>query len=417
MTTVVEHVKRARLYEEPNGSFAVDHTGTLGDFKEVPFVEGSLRLTLSKPTQSPMHLQQHIDGYPKEVFLPKEAKLDFAINIEGLTTRPTGAAAQGGLGRLLKIILGTETLQTGTTINDAAATTTSFVVTSAAGLIKGGAIGLATGAGGALEIREIKNISTNTVTLKHALSNAPSNSSTVWAAATYTLGSGDGDTATSAQMIVEGLEQDDRWLLIGGQIESLNMELTPGQIPKMTGTLKFANWLHGGDTSASLIGSALGTSTYTHNHTHVIKDSEFRVLENGTTSISNTLLQVPALSFAPNLSYVAHRTPAGTNTVYQWIRARTAPVISGQFSLTFDAETWWDRRDASAGYCVALQIGTSSSTGGVLITAPTVQVTDAQRIDLDGIAGQQVSWKGRLDEDITTATTDAHKSAFRIHIM
>lgn len=420
MTIVVENVKRVRLYEEPNGSFASDHTGTLGDYKDMPLVEGSVRMGLEQPTQSPMHLQQHIDGYPEDVLMVKRATLDFSIPLETLTTRPANSvtAGQGGLGRLLKIVMGGETLQTGTTVNDASATTTTIVLTSAAGLTKGGAIGFATGTGGALEIREIKNISTNTVTLKHALSNAPSNGSTCWAAATYSMGAVDGDAVTSAQFIVEGLEQDDRWLLLGGQLASpFTMEIGPGSLPRLTFSMQFANWIHGASTAATLTGAALGTSTYTHNNPVVVKDSEFRVCTNGTTSISSTLVDAPSITFAPNIAYGPHRTPAGVNTIAQWVRLRSAPVIAGTWTEPYEALTYWTSKTSKTDHAVLFQIGTSATDGGVLISAPTVQITDVQRVDIDGIAGYQASWKGRLDGDITSATTDVHKSAFRIHIM
>ena len=63
------------------------------------------------------------------------------------------------------------------------------------------------------------------------------------------------------------------------------------------------------------------------------------------------------------------------------------------------------------------QIGTSSSDGGILISAPTVQITDVQHENVDGILSTRVDWKGRLDEDTSGSTADLAKSAFRIHLI
>jgi hypothetical protein len=53
----------------------------------------------------------------------------------------------------------------------------------------------------------------------------------------------------------------------------------------------------------------------------------------------------------------------------------------------------------------------------MLLEAATCQITDAQRVDDGGIAGQAVTWKGRKDATIATATTDLTRSPFRIHFL
>ncbi|GAG52624.1 unnamed protein product, partial [marine sediment metagenome] len=41
----IQLVQRMRAYLEPNGSLGTDHTGTLGDFWDLPFIEGTADLT------------------------------------------------------------------------------------------------------------------------------------------------------------------------------------------------------------------------------------------------------------------------------------------------------------------------------------------------------------------------------------
>ena len=92
-------------------------------------------------------------------------------------------------------------------------TATVPTVTSAAGFLAGGAIAWVNGSG-VLEVREIESIAANSITLKHAFSAGPTNAQVAYAAATYSFTE---DPQESLQFIVEGVENEDRWLLLGGQ--------------------------------------------------------------------------------------------------------------------------------------------------------------------------------------------------------
>lgn len=415
MTKVVQNVSRMRIYAEPGGSFAVDHTGTLGDFLDCPFVEGSVQLQLLEPTESPGFAQQYIDAYPIEVHMPKRARLSFEIPLTGLGLA-SGTRGESALSRLLFVAMGGQTLGSSTTV---ASTSTTTVVnfTSASLFEPGDAVAFATGAGGKLEMREILSKATNAVTLKHALSNAPANGSTIYAAAANFLGT---SLNPSLQVIYEGLEQDDRWLLLGGQIASPpKFTLANGQIPRVGFEFEFAQWFYanGTNTVANLTSSALAAATYVYNNPVVIKDSEFRITTVGTQSISNTLIDASSYEFTPALAYTPHLAPGGTNNIIQWIRTRTVPVITGSFTYPYEDQTFWTVKAADTRKAMFFQIGTSptaSTGGGVLISAPTIQITDVQRVDIDGVAGQQVSWKGTVD-GATSGSNDYEKSAFRIH--
>lgn len=424
MTLYVEPIKRMRIYEEPNGSFAVDHTGTLGDYLDCPFIEGTANLRIERPTESPGHSQQHIDGHPLEVLMPKRAFADFSINLETVDTKSSGSGAsvitQGALGRLLKIAMGGEDLGTGTTVNDASATTTQIDLTSAAGFAEGGAIGLNTGTGNALEIREIENISSNTIDLKHATSNAVADSQDVAASATYSMDSTDGSETTSLQLLLEGAYTEDSWYLAGGWLASpFTLELTPGQIPRVNFSWQFAQWFlaDGSNTSGDLTAAAAATATYADAKTLVHVASEFREQTVGTATIGN-LVHASQIEFVPQMQYVPQISSAGTNNVVQSVRVRNAPVIRGSFVTPYEGSTWFDARDNQTRKDLMLQIGTSVTDGGILITAPNTQITGVERIDDNGIMSQRVSWVGGLDTDVNESTaTDLGQSAFRIHLI
>ena len=416
MTINIRNVQRARIAREPNGAFATEIA--IGLFLDMPFVEGSMTVALRHATESPMHSQQHLDGYPEEVLLPKDAQVDFQINLETLDTKPGSGitAGVGAIGRLLRIFMGGEHLGTGTTVTTAA-TTTNVPVTSTAGFAVGSVAGFATSPDGGLEMREIKNISGGALVLKLALSSAPADASVVYAAATYYMNGTDGSETDSLQMTVEGIGDDDRWLLLGGQLASTpTIELPVGGIPRMTFSVKFAQWFRadGVNTTMDLTASALAFATYVNAKTIVHADSEFRSKANGNTVLAGSLIDAPEVVYTPNITYAEHRTSAGTNTIAQFVRNRSAPVIAGTFTTPLESQFYYTARDDRQNRAHWLQIGTSPTDGGILLSAPTCQVTDVQLVDSAGIQSQQVSWKGRLDEDTTSPTTDLARSAFRV---
>jgi len=419
MAKVVTNVARMRVYAEATAAFATDHSGTAGDFLDCPFVEGTVQLQLLEPMESPQFAQQHLDAYPIEVHMPKRARLSFDIPLTGLGLA-TSTRGESALSRLLKIFMGGVVLGTSNTV---ASTSTTTVVnfTSASLFAQGDAVAFATGAGGKLEMREILSISTNAVTLKHALSNAPANGSVIYAAAVHYLTTGQAANETSLQVIFEGIETDDRWLLLGGQIASPpKFSLPIGGIPRISFEWEFANWFYadGVNTAGDFVGPALAAATYTFNRPVVMKDSELRITDVGTSSIASTLIDASTIEFTPAVSYTPHLAPGGTQNIVQWIRTRTVPVITGSFTYPYEDQTWFTEKAEDDRRAFFLQIGSSPTLvtgGGVLISAPTIQITDVQRVDMGGVAGQQVSWKGTID-GATSGTADYEKSAFRIHL-
>jgi hypothetical protein len=163
---------------------------------------------------------------------------------------------------------------------------------------------------------------------------------------------------------------------------------------------------------------ALAVATYANAKTVVQKDSELRQQTNGTTTLNSaTLLQASTIEFKPNIKYAVQRTPAGTNTIKQPIRDRAAPAIAGSFVIPYEDQTWFTARDSRTAKGLWYQIGTSATDGGILIAAPTVQITDVQLVNADGIVATRVDWKGRTDGDTSGSSADIALSPFRIHLI
>lgn len=418
MTVYIERAKRIRHYIEGNGGFCSEFA--IGGFTDVQAREDSVKLMLNRPMETPMLLQQHVDGYPSKVFLPKTAELDLATNLRALPARGTGLVSVSTVPDryMLLAAFGGEFIGTGTTIASTS-TTTVLNVTSAAGLREGSALACATGAGGALECREIKQITSNAVTLKSALSNAPGNGSTVYAPYTVYLDNTDGSLNQSLQVAYEGLNQYDKWLLKGGAPKaSPKFEFAPGTVPKITWSWQFADWklADGNETVMNLSSTPITDQAYSDVGINAVMDSEFRQ-QLPTGALTGTLIDASSITIQPNIKYGPIKTPAGTNTVKQWVRLRDGgPPVTGSFKIPYEDTSWRSQRDTEAAMGFSYQIGSSVSGGAVYVTAPRVGLDDFQREEVDGIAGQNVSFYGRLDINTASNNSNLTKSAFRIHL-
>lgn len=407
MTIEVHALQRMRVDTEAAGSFAVAKA-IPGTFTDVPFSEGTAELTLTQAMLPAQTAQQYIDGYAKDIKGLKSAQLRFSMLLA-----PTGVAAtngvtavQGALGKILAAIMGGERLGVGDLINDATPAVDNFDVTTAARFTAGSAIGEQIS--GLWEAREIESVVGSTLTLKHAFSGAPSNGSQILNSATYYLTE---DPQTSLQFVVEGAEQSDRWHLFGGQ-GSFTIDTPIGELPRITFTIDFATWINLSD-------SALGAATYTNYAPRHIAQSEFLAQVVGTST--RNIVPCSSIQFTPQIAYIPIKTPGGTETILRWRRNRAVPAAQIQFSTYYEAyATWFQERDDRDDYHFALTIGNgvAGAQGNmVLLTVPTAQITDVQRIDDGGISGQRVIAKARLDADATDQTTEIRRSPFRIHLL
>ena len=423
MTVETSGPIRLRLLEEANGSFAADGSGTLGNYIGVPAIETTVKLALQTPLGAATPLQQYIDGYAEEHILPKTWTLDFSLPLATFDTRADDgvAAAQGALGRCFKIAFGDERLGTGDTVSDAGVAATDFDVATVARWAVGAALGVAAGGpSGGFGVREIEAIATDNLLFKQVFTAAPANLEDVYNCATYSLGLGGGSAVTSAQFLYEGIELDNRFILMGGQVSSIAFEIGPGVVPKVTFSWEGVQWFYadGSNNSADLTASALAAETYTNDLVNVVMDSVFTVGTVGTaTSPDSIALHAPTINIALALSYVKHHTPGATQTVNSWIRNHVPPVVTGSFQIPHEDQTWFTARNDRTDHYVFYQIGSVAANGCVLLSVPKVQITDVQPVELSGISGQEVSWKGRHDTDwIGSGTSALRRSAFRVHM-
>lgn len=419
MAIEVHPVARIRVEEET--TFATDQTGSLGNFKEVPAVEGTPTLTISQEALNPGQLVQHIDAWNEKILGVKSASLSFDIPLA-----PTAVAAdssttsvQNALGEMLKSMMGTETLAQGDTINDAGAAATDFDVSNISRWSTPGPPGRAVGlvnTSGILEVTEVESSSGSNLAFKRDFSFTPTNGATVYNSATYSMAT---NPTTTLQFVVEGIVSDDRWILLGCQMSSWSFTFEPGGVPRLSLTFEAAGWIHGEDGATNLTSSALGTSTYTNFSPRVLSDSAF-IIGTVTAAARQSGLNAAAFSVTPNLSFQSNTSPGGSassDIITSWTRVRTGPTFSGQFTIPFEDETWRNHKESKDDLYCQIEIGNKIGNM-IVISFPTIQITDVQRVDNAGIASQNVSFEARLDTETSEGTaSDFGQSVCRIHFM
>lgn len=411
----LENVQLMQAFTE--STFGTDATGSLGSFTAIPFQEGTAQFTIDREQHNPLQSLQHVHDYQEEILGKKAATLRFTLPFMATGTAPasTVAAVQSPLGLLLKNVMGGETLGTGST---AAAGWTAVTGDAAAGTFsKGSAVGWVNSSS-ELELRPLKNVSGATLTNKLAFSGSPSNGNVLYSAATYYLTS---DPDASLQFVVRGLESQDEFVLLGGQLDSMTFNLPlDGSIPTVQFAFKFASWLYGADSAGSASLTDLTPVTYSNFDPIVGHQGRLLVQTNGTTTYSASSLptvHASALSFEPALAYAPITSPSGVQGILRWrmTRASGTPRIAGSFSTFFEnTSDFFAARDSKLDKLIWYQNGLTAGSAWA-IEVPTAQFGPVQRVNAGGIASQQVMFKGRRDGDIASATTDQHFSPIRIH--
>lgn len=417
MSIEVNNIQRVSAFVE--STFGADSSASRASFTDLPIIEGSVRLTLSRDELDPGHLVQHIDEARERLLGKRRATLSFDVILA-----PTGTAATTSqssitspVGLLLKAVLGGESLAQGST--SAAGSTASVinVQTGHGSRWSAGRLMTWQNSSGLWEPREVEAVATDAVTTKRAFSGSPASTNVLLNAATYYM------TASPSQslaMVVEGLESDDRWLLTGGQAEggfTMTFDLTGGQFPKATFNFTFARWWAPGEYGTSLAGS-LGTATYSAYSPIVAETGMFEVWTVGTATYSaSQLLPVSAVTIEPHSQFAPVTSPSGVNTIQEWKKVRNPDCpVQGSFTLPYEAATYWTARNNRDDVGIMYSAGTASGNG-FAISVPTAQILNPQRVaDAAGFAAQTVQFKGRRDTDVGSSTSDEAKSPFRIHL-
>ncbi|MEM9067086.1 MAG: hypothetical protein AAGE52_01230 [Myxococcota bacterium] len=405
-TIELQALQRVAVTEESALQYATDLTGS-ATFRDVPFQEGTAAVALNEEILETQEAQQFIDAYPRTVRGPRSAELSFSMVLA-----PTGSPAGDGVASptfdsnaamlMLKAFFGaTDDANAGTTfqaVTDAA----NWTLTSAAGFPNAGALGWVDSAG-AYHMRELVTSSAPKV----ALPSTPLVSDVAYASTSIYLAS---NPPTTIQMIVEGANSEDRWVLMGGQVTAAPTLTIPiGDLPTISFTITFADWEKLGAAAITPATYDLFRPVYTQGH--------FVAQVGGTTTFQELDIASAAYTLnSPVFQAVTspRGTPSGRSTVRCFRRIRAVPAAAVAISLPYEDDRWFTERDDREYYHLGYQIGNAPGET-ILITVPKAQVVNVQRVDETGLAYQSVEFRSTIDSFVTGTQTDQRRSAMRFH--
>lgn len=422
MTVQVSALGRTRIWNE--SSFAVDGTATLANFLDLPIVENSGTFVPLTEHLEPELQQQYLHAYAnsKMVLAKKSSTLALTTYLAGTSAPNPGNVAfanpttNWALGRLLAVVMGSVqqgTPQAAVTLVTAGSTTSSINVTAGHGNTlgsPGGAYAIEL-VSGLIEAREILSCTANAVVPKVAHSEAPAAGKKVYWASSFGMTNGDLGYLSTLQMLVEGQEAGDEFVGLGMQ-GTLAVDIAQGQIAKLSAQLTGASWAR---TTASTFGAATVT-----NFSPIAHMTSELILGTGTLTSTQTrnVVSHSSSTWTPGFANLPVTSPEGpaNSGMIGWKRAR-GRAITGQVQVYDDTATNWITADANrTDLSLFQQVGMTTS-GIVLLSAPTVQLSVVPpRTPANDLYGFLVSWAGRNDEAIAAPSGDNQRSAFRIHI-
>jgi len=404
------------VYEEPDGSYQVDHSATPGDFLALPYEEGTLDAKGARTGFDPMAGKIRRDGHSKKVLGPRACTVALAtklhshgLDLDGDVAPPT--TSTWALLRVLKAIMGGSIATTDesaqTTVQAGSTTTTDVEVTTGHGVRfqAGGAIAVPVVSGSsALEAREVLSVAGDVVTVKEAFSATPITGGVVRGAVTVYLTE---DPKTALQWHVEGREATDGAIFRGTQ-GGFSITLPIGELGQFAFQLAGASWARLGSSSITI-------PNYTLFEPIALDPVEVHVPTIGATTLVS--LEASEIAIEPQIAYAPQKSGKATETVARMVRQPARPVIQGSFLVPYEDDTWYTARDDREDRAVFVQAGNLVGAGGgiCLFSIPTVQITDVQPAPSgENVAGQRVFFEGRHDEEIG-GSTEVGYSAFRMH--
>jgi len=421
MATEISKIGRLRVSNE--AVFCVSESGTQANFIDLPIVEGTGTFVGLQDHLEPEVMQQFVHAFTDSKMLlgKKSSTLGFTAYLAGTGNACNGLASPGfltsstwGLHRLLSRLMGGvyqgTTALNALTLTTGTPTATNVPITTNHGTnfaLAGGAYAVVM-PNGTIEAREILSFTASAVVPKIAHSTAPATGAQVFWPTTFHCIEGIASNLTTLQWLTEGVEAGDEYVVLGSQ-GTFAIDITTGAIAKLPVTLTGASWLRTSTLTLAAPASIPGFSPIVH------MGSELLVGVVGSTT--RTLVPHQSSTWTPGIAVTPITSPDGlqSSNLIGWKRSRSR-AVSGKFvAYGDDALNWLTQDAASADLLIHQQIGMTTS-GIVLLTAPTAQISAVPtRTDAADLYGLTVSWAGRNDSSIAVAT-DLGRSALRMHV-
>jgi len=420
-------IHRMRVAQEAAGAanFAQELSGSIGSFLDVqhkgPAFASLPREMLANEALVQRHFQTRLSvpgAKMPEISIDTYMTPTGAALIDNVYTGSPPSDPTFALGVILQTILGGYLTEEGST-EDAVAASTPSEITVATGhgtrFVAGGVAGFTVG--GAVQARQLLDVTGDVLKPTMALSAAPTDAGIVYNAHNFYLRSL-GAATKALQLIVESEDRDDLHWLLGLQAQSLSLDFSLRQLVGLALQLKGADWLQDDSVGSPLGGGALAAGTLTDGDPIPALDGEclFGPAPTGAAAATLASVDASAVAISPQISHREVSAPGGVNGVRRWELDIKPEMATCELTLPSESgiiKTLETARDAKTAYMLAYQ---QNNVGGstAFVTLPRLQITDVQPSDSSGTRGVKVSARA-LENDV--ATTDIGRSPMVISLL
>lgn len=406
-------IARLRYYIEPDGSYAVDHTGTIGDFADVRALDATPSFAQAMTPDATIvqrYFQRTKDvlGFDRPSF-----ELRSYLVGSGQTINAAASVTKTAQASILEAILGGYNLPGAGSLVASGASSTGCVVTAAQGsrFTPGGIVWVQVGTD--YECTRVKTVSTDTLTFAHALSGTPSVGAVILNAM-HVFPEEPSVAQTSLQLLWESATNREHiFLLLGMQATGFALAMALGEQPTWTATLAGAKDMHDDDIATPQGGSAISAATLDGGEPTVF--TKGGLLFTPAAGTTRNLVCFTSFSFTPGISHAPIPCASGTQGIRQmWRQRGDAPSFG--FTVPIEgtnAKTWRTARDAGTLYKGLVYCGGSAGDFRA-IDFGTVQIMDVAEADAGGLRGVTVTCKCLEDNDSTSQSTSFRRAPFRI---
>lgn len=406
-------IARVRFYVEPDGSYAADHTGTIGDFSDIRALDATP--TFGQAMTPDATIVQRFFQRTKDVlgFDRPSYELRSYLVGSGQTINAAATVTKTAQAKVLEAILGGYTLPGAGSLVASGASTTGCVVTAGQGgrFTPGGIVWVQVGTD--YEVTRVKTVSTDTLTFAYALSGTPSVGAVILNAM-HIFPENPSVAQTSLQFLWESATNREHvFLLLGMQATGFALTMALGEQPTWSATLAGAKDMHDDEIATPQGGSAITAATLDGGEPTVF--TKGGLLFTPAAGTTRTHVCFSSFAFTPGITHAPVPCPSGTNGIRQMWRAR-GEAPSFQFTVPIEgtnAKTWRAARDAGTLYKGLVHCGGSAGDFRA-IDFGTVQIMDVAEADSGGLRGVTVTCKCLEDNDSTSQSTSFRSAPFRI---
>lgn len=400
-------LRRVRVYIEPNGSAAIDHTGTIGDFAD---------LRVNTAEWAPTEETLEDEAVVQRLHQRRQVKKGFrggSLNMSGylvpLAAELNSSATpdSDSLGDVLSTMLGEGLVSAaGDTVQAAPSpTTTTFTVSDGTRFTPGTWIAVETTATSErFEPVLVKGVSTNAITLAWALSFTPVSTAKVLNFESYGLTQGLPSATKSIQVLGEGEGRDHSIYLAMGCQGPLSIDWTLGQLPTWSAQLTAMSYLLDSEMAASPAISAASLAVGIMPGGAPVPVTDGAVILSPTSGTLRTLPDIAECTWSLGVSWQAEPSYNGVEGKAQMVMVRGERNTCSMLVRASD-ESWLTAWSAGTKYRVAAYAG-NTGAGMIAMAFGTAELVQRPVLESpNGIDYWRLVW-GALENSDVDSTSD-----------